>query len=262
MCKARGYTILELLVVMAIMGLLGTVATGGYRAMVRGMEERSVIQNVNAFVSAAFQRAQIDQRPVVLYFWNEPLRDETDTKYGQVVGRAVAVRPWGRISNVNGSRLVDEFNSPETLFPTGSVSSANGATRALYALDNLASKKRQYTFVSLAVSVYNGETTRYGTMPGWAYYIAGDQPSEAFTDWKPGSLYGLDFQQLQLSSGYVFGSGTPQYTRAVDVDSFVIRPGEALSSDIVISALRQKGTAQETVSIGRSDKLNRNGNVQ
>ena len=53
------------------MGLLGTVSVGGYRAMQRGMEERGVMENVNAVIKTAYERAQIDRRPTVMYFWNE-----------------------------------------------------------------------------------------------------------------------------------------------------------------------------------------------
>ncbi len=94
----RGFTLLELLVVIAIMGLLGTASVGGYRAMQRGMEERGVMQNVNEFIRAAYQRAQIDRQPVAVYFWNECIREESDMQTAVVVGKAVAVRRSGRVT--------------------------------------------------------------------------------------------------------------------------------------------------------------------
>ena len=78
MSNKRAFTLLELLVVMAIMGFMGTLSVAGYRAMRRGMEERSVMQNVNQFIRSAYQRAQIDRQPVSVYFWNETLRDASN----------------------------------------------------------------------------------------------------------------------------------------------------------------------------------------
>ena len=57
----RAFTLVELMVVIMIMGILGTVSVGGYRAMQRGIEERGVMQNVNQFIRSAYQRAQIDR---------------------------------------------------------------------------------------------------------------------------------------------------------------------------------------------------------
>ena len=68
--KRRAFTLLELLVVMAIMGMMAVMSVGGYRAMRRGMQERAVMTNVNQFIRAAYQRAQIDRLPVSVYFWN------------------------------------------------------------------------------------------------------------------------------------------------------------------------------------------------
>ena len=48
--------------VVLIMGILGSITVGGYRAMQRGMEERGVMENVNHFIRAAYRRAQIDRR--------------------------------------------------------------------------------------------------------------------------------------------------------------------------------------------------------
>ena len=103
----KAFTLLELLLVMAIMGFMGTVAVGGYRAMRRGMEERSVMQNVNQFIRSAYQRAQIDRQPVAVYFWNETLREETGDEPIQVVGKAVAVRRSGRLTQVDNDKLYD-----------------------------------------------------------------------------------------------------------------------------------------------------------
>ena len=105
----RAFTLIELMVVMAIMGLLGTVSVGGYRAMQRGMEERGVMQSVNSFIRTAYQRAQIDRQPVVVFFWNETERLASEEHTEVVVGRAVAVRRYGRISAVSDGLLIDEF---------------------------------------------------------------------------------------------------------------------------------------------------------
>ena len=51
--KRSAFTLIELLMVIMIMGLLGTVTVGGYRAMQRGMEERGVMENANHFIRAA-----------------------------------------------------------------------------------------------------------------------------------------------------------------------------------------------------------------
>ena len=78
MSMKRAFTLLELLVVIGIMGFMGTISVGGYRAMRRGMEERGVMQNVNQFIRSAYQRAQIERQPVAVYFWNETLRGSGD----------------------------------------------------------------------------------------------------------------------------------------------------------------------------------------
>ena len=88
----RGFTLMELLIVIAIMALMGSLTVAGYKQMKRGMEERSVMDNVNQFVRAAYQRAQIDRQNVVVYFWNETIKNETADSFAVVVGKAIAVR--------------------------------------------------------------------------------------------------------------------------------------------------------------------------
>ena len=109
--KRRAFTLLELLVVMAIMGMMAVMSVGGYRAMRRGMQERAVGENVDKFLRAAHQRAQIDRQPVAVYLWNETLQVARDNADGVaiVVGKAVAVRYAGRLTRVVGNNLYDEF---------------------------------------------------------------------------------------------------------------------------------------------------------
>ena len=142
----RAFTLIELLVVISIMAIMGTVAVGGYRAMQRGMDERGTMENVNAFVSAAYQRAQIDRLPTVVFFWNETVKGESGSNNTlRVVGKAVAVRRGGRISKVEGSYLLDEFSDLNFSYTTSS-SSGNDAdgkkssatdTMYLYPMDDL-----------------------------------------------------------------------------------------------------------------------------
>ncbi len=125
----KAFTLLELLVVMGIIGLMGTISVGGYRAMQRGMEERGVLQNVNTMLRAAYQRAQIDRQPVAVYFWNETLQESTADQDEIVVGRAVAVRRYGRFSDVAEGCLIDEFADLNLMYQT---SSQNGSTATMY----------------------------------------------------------------------------------------------------------------------------------
>lgn len=162
--QRRAFTLLELLVVIGIMGLLGAITTGGYRSMVRGMEERGALQEANAFVRAAYERAQTDRQPTAVYFWNELLRSE-DAKAGHslvVVGRAVAVRRQGRFTRVEngsgkGAFLVDEFADLDQVFatPTADEESKGGAsdqsTMSLWNMDDIASGKLYRSRVSTTV---------------------------------------------------------------------------------------------------------------
>ena len=137
--KRRAFTLIELLMVVMIMGLLGTVTVGGYRAMQRGMEERGVMENANHFIRAAYRRAQIDRQPVAVYFWNETLREETDTEPLIVVGRAVAVRRAGRVSRYIDPYLYDEFGDldKERLIESEEDEDAENANSGSTENDNL-----------------------------------------------------------------------------------------------------------------------------
>ncbi len=223
----NAFTLLELLVVIGIMGFLGTISVGGYRAMQRGMEERGVMQNVNAFVEAAYERAQIDRQPTAIYFWNETLRAASDDETELVVGKAVAVRRQGRLSRVSGNLLIDEFADLNLVYKTGGDDDASEGSDAadkentmyLYCLDNPNECNR--SIVSNKVRKDKGLNEQYmqekptgdagtGAIESWGFEKVGDDDS---VSWKAGSAYGFEFAELTLPANYIFGSS---YSQNVD----------------------------------------------
>ena len=236
----KAFTLVELLVVIGIMGLLGTVSVGGYRAMQRGMAERGVMENVDYFIRAAYQRAQIDRQPTAIYFWNETLRKEDDYSAAIVVGRAVAVRRAGRVSKVEGQLIYDEFADLELSYATDDNVTGNdvgdgtgsdtGNTMYLYPMDSVSDVsdntelKRSIVYQRVYGDEINpkypsasdmkltdndggykssGDIER-GAIRTYAFKKATTQPVNV--DWKAGMAYGFEFAELELPHGYIFGS--------------------------------------------------------
>ena len=217
----RAFTLVELLVVIGIMGLLGTVSVGGYNAMQRGMEERGVMGNVNTFIRTAYERAQIDRQPTAIYFWNETIRSSTLDENEIVVGKAVAVRRSGRISMVYGDLLVDEFADLERAFlsPTEDEDAADADTpdgentMFLYNLDNQGSTVRlQRSVVYSEVEKRSvqeiylqgkpSDNVGSGEMDLWGFRIK----DKNGVQWKNGAAYGFEFAEITLPHNYIFGS--------------------------------------------------------
>lgn len=223
MIRRRAFTLVELLMVIAIMALLGTVTVGGYRAMQRGMEERGVMENANHFIRAAYRRAQIDRQPVAVYFWNETLREETETEPMIVVGRAVAVRRAGRVSRFLDPYLYDEFGDldKERLVESSEDEDADNADSGSVENDNLVplykmnSKSKTGNGRSLVSQttknvtdsnkdeLFPGSNDDPKGIPCYAYVLA---DSGTVNNWYVGDAYGLEFAEIQLPHGYLFGS--------------------------------------------------------
>ena len=267
----KAFTLIELLVVIGLMGFLGTITVGGYRAMQRGMEERGVMENVNALVSSAYERAQIDRQPTAIYFWNETLRESSDDETAVVVGKAVAVRRQGRLSGVSGNKLIDEFADLNLSFKTDDDSSSSEGAEAadeantmyLYCLDNMGSSQVQLRR-SIVSSIVRSDTENAQYMQGqptdsegsgkierWYFErVSDDDPAPT---WRAGSAYGLEFAELTLPANYIFGSSystdvtTPiqsagTMTFGVGVNKGDGTTGALIGGSVTVYALRPSAT--------------------
>ena len=242
---SHAFTLLELLVVIGIMGLLGTASVGGYRAMQRGMEERGVLDNVSAFVRTAYQRAQIDRQPTAIYFWNETLREETESQTAIVVGKAVAVRRGGRISEVDGQNLFDEFADLNLTYKSDTDDSSDANTDKdntfyLYPLDKLSdvdsdsdlprslvsqkvkNKRQKLLFLSgkdgnvpnrrdlqsegLDDYINDGSSDQEGSLNGNVVPYGFQVLEAGNVKWETGTAYGFEFAHLELPHGFIFGN--------------------------------------------------------
>jgi len=281
------FTLVELLVVIAIMGILGSAAVGGYQAMVRAMEERGAMQNVNSFIRAAYQRAQIDRQPTTVYFWNETIHPRTADAFEVVVGRAVAIRRSGRISRKDGSVLVDEFADLNMTYLTEEETSESGggsasrSTMRLYSIDRTSDTSPRYSLVRQRV-VSNPETVQFlggpkvddsssssassTEVPAYGFVV---EDANGVT-WKQGMAYGFEFQHLQLPDGFIFGrnhstdTGNPIEHAGVLVfdvgrnDNNGLNTGGIVGNGTIeVCALREKGVNLDAVRIGTSERPDR-----
>ncbi len=223
----RAFTLLELLVVIGIMGLLGTVSIGGYRSVTRGMEERGAVDNASRFIHSAFQRAMIDRAPVIVFYWNETIKEEDDENPAIVVGKAIAVRRAGRISLARPPYLYDEFADLNLTYAVQGEegASSNASTGMyLYQMSDISDNAKKRSRVNNSVveqeadEVYlqepygnqEAETAQANGLPvptDPAVHMYGFEITDAGgVQWQNGDAYGFEFQTLTLPHNYIFGT--------------------------------------------------------
>ena len=280
----RAFTLLELLVVMSIMGIMATASAVSYRTMRRGLEESSVVRNASQFVHLAYQRSQIDRVPVNLYFWNETssIEDETKGTKTVVAGRAVAVRRNGRLSAVDGQKLVDEYGDLQVYAATdeegdideNSSKYQNDVTMYLYKVNGNESTF-QRSKVSQTTAPYpitdvkmmsdieqtsesggtGGDASALGSSTvknddkkilAYAFYVQ----NNGGVTWYKGDAYGLEFADFGLPNNYIFGNNystsVDNPVREVKVINFDPLSGSA-SGKVAIGALRPNSQGELTV---------------
>lgn len=260
----KGFTLLELLAVISIMGVLGTISVGGYRQMQRGIEERGAIQSANQFIRGAYQRAQVDRQPVQVYFWNEYIRVEDKEEVSGpkvIVGRAVAVRQGGRISKVKGDLLIDEFgdlaayrsvvDEDESTQATESQIK-NDADMYLYNMKKATQGSTEFERSVVKQSVFfddkdkeeiyiaQNDQWENKTFPAYAFVISENDGNGGSGSWHVGDPYGFEFAQIQLAHNYIFETDIPKdFNTPTKPVVMTFLPGDRNASDkIEIASLR------------------------
>ena len=216
----KAFTLLELLVVVAIMAMLGVASSGGYNALVRGMKERGAVASASALLRSAKERALIDRVPTVVFCYNRMLREAggAEDANAVVVGEMVAVRRFGRISGVSDRLLFDEFGnlddfSFEKVEDTSDLQDSGGMR--LYRFGGGTMSDMRYSLVS--EMIYRKDESvpaftfahGYTNMAVCAFYNLKKSDREPDDDWKVGDAYGFEFAELQLPGGFIFGSEIP-----------------------------------------------------
>ena len=131
------FTLVELMVVIGLMALLGTISVTGYFAAVRGMNDRAATDDTRSLIRLAMQTCLIDQTPTAVLFYNRQSQVKTDTTSSEEVkatsvGSAVAIKMAGRISFIDQNKklLVDEFADWNQSYPVKDDKSANQKSKS------------------------------------------------------------------------------------------------------------------------------------
>lgn len=132
------FTLVELMVVVGLMALLGTISVTGYFAAVQGMSDRAALDDTRSLIRLAMQTCLIDRTPTAVLFYNRQNQVAKDGNREEVratsSGSAVAIKMAGRISYVDRSNgiLVDEFADWNQSYPikrSGSASTSGSGVR-------------------------------------------------------------------------------------------------------------------------------------
>ena len=259
----KGFTLLELLVVVAIMGLLGTAATNAYTSLVRGMNERSAIASASGILRAASERAQIDRVPTAVFCYNKLIKAPTATENGVVAGMMTAIRRSGRVTYVSGNSIYDEFadldHTYEVAESDGELAHGGGWRLFYFGGNNMS--RMEYSIVSdrvmideptVALFTGNGNTIQTNLFTS-AYYDTGK--SAYPHTWKTGEAYGFEFNELQLPDGMIFGGNVPTEANSVElVKTIVFDPENPNVEEIEINSTKPdaSGLPQKFKKVGQA----------
>jgi prepilin-type N-terminal cleavage/methylation domain-containing protein len=239
----RGFSLLELLAVMAIMGILATVAVTGYFSAVRSMTRRRAVDNFVATLEQARQRACIDgtRMAVVCY-------PENTQNTGEDANLYVVCKALGRVTYKEDGLIGDEFTPLDTIFgkaTTGTSGDYAFGSRRLY---NLSSDKAKFLQVEGSVKPGDSGFLESG-MTGaalsssnlvWCFVpVAGGGKTDS--DFNIGDLYGIEASPLaSLPKNIYFSS---EVTLLFNPD------GSAIGGSATLNDLSVKGQKKPIATI-------------
>jgi prepilin-type N-terminal cleavage/methylation domain-containing protein len=158
MIMKRGFTLVELLAVIGLMGLMAAMAIGGYSAVVRGMSDRAALDAAKGLADSALQRASLDRKKTYVYLFDEVIKVDSEMSPGVVTGLAIAVRPVGRITAVAEDLFCDEFGDLNNTY--AALDSEEGSSQS--EMEANASTMRLYSIAQKDFAVVQEGVFRYG----------------------------------------------------------------------------------------------------
>ena len=243
----RGFSLMELLAVMAIMGILSTLAVTGYFSAVRGMSRRRAVSNLVAALNQARQRASIDGTRTALICYNTLHANNADVTDPKTFSPTYVVcKALGRVTYFSGSKIGDEFTPLDKIF--GAVSSSfSFGSRRLY---NLSEKGWWDVRDTVELGAYGpnlksgltGEDLPTSEML-WCFTKMGNGSAS----WKVGDLYGIEVSPPEiLPKNIYFGDLGAEDQKQINV---IFLPDGSVEGDKGISLKAQNGTVIATLTV-------------
>ena len=211
---------MELMAVMAVMGLLATLAVTSYFSAIRGMNKRRAADTLYKALVSARQRACVDSSQIQFLCFNVWSGAElTPEAQGDRVKQLKALSPTyvvckelGRVTYRSGSLLGDEFTPLNSLIgataPTEAVAKNNKGRMRLFNLT-----EGDWSDVSMQVVSSRGYDIASATTIGeffpdreqmlWCFVMVDPRG----VNWKVGDVYGIEAAPLAtLPQNVFFGS--------------------------------------------------------
>lgn len=210
----HGFSLLELLAVLSIMGLLTTLAVTSYFGAARGMARRGAIKHLVNTLTLARQRACMDNARVSVVLYNEVsgiLDADTGGSKRAVIPSYVLCKEAGKITFIppGNQYLVDEFNALDTMFSTAKLENPGGY-KGGFRLYNLSNEEGGFSFVYPWVvsskEMISGRQSPYKPRTGpkedvinaWCFEINHNIPVRTQGDkWRVGDSYGVEAAPVQ-----------------------------------------------------------------
>ena len=271
----RAFTMIELLTVMAIMGLLGIAASAGYSSMQRGIRERSAVAGASALLKAAKERAAVDRVPTAVFCYNKLIRDANASRDDNavVVGVMTAVRRYGRISYIRSNYLYDEFNDLDLTYEALSDDGDCSTDGETHSEADLAKRTgmRLWKFPTSDTMEYSivADAVWCTEMPETVFSLgaAGGETNVVMSafynlkrsrhepSWKVGDAYAFEIGEIQLPNGFIFGDKVPNQVGAIElVDVMRFDPESAEDKTVEVWSTKpgSGGSPQKFKSAGRA----------
>jgi len=245
-----GFSLLELLAVMSIMGLLTTLAVTSYFGAARGMARRGAIKHMVNTLTLARQRACMDNARVSVVLYNEVsgiLDDDSGGTKKAVTPSYVVCKEVGKITMVTGNYLIDEFNALDNMFATVPLDNA-ASYKGGFRLYNLSEGGFSFVFpwVVKSDNRIQGRQSPYKPRPiadtrinAWCFEINRNVPvREDGNKWYVGDSYGVEAAPVQTLPKLFEFKALRDNERSIQVITF-LPDGRAFKSDkITISETR------------------------